>query len=113
MACQAIVKVILLLKKGYEEAPPELSCTELSQQWRRPRGNKISGCSVAELDWRSSKPSGLGYPTPSRLHEARRKPRLVRDAEPSAGNIDLWGNVRGQSSVVPKAGSASPFHRLS
>ncbi|KAL1486734.1 hypothetical protein MTO96_046841 [Rhipicephalus appendiculatus] len=57
-----LLKVVLLLKKnGYNEAPPELSCTELPQQWRRPRGDRISACGVDELDWRAPRPGGLEH----------------------------------------------------
>ncbi|KAH6919513.1 hypothetical protein HPB50_029498 [Hyalomma asiaticum] len=64
-----LLKVVLLLKEnGYNEAPPELPCTELPQQWRRPQGEKIMACGVDELDWRAPTPGGLERPTPSRLY---------------------------------------------
>ncbi|XP_049267481.1 uncharacterized protein LOC119377008 [Rhipicephalus sanguineus] len=80
-----LLKVVLLLKEnGYNEAPPELSCTELPQQWRRPRGEKITACGVDELDWRAPRPGGLERPTPSRLYEARKRPRLAHEVQLAA-----------------------------
>ncbi|KAH8029490.1 hypothetical protein HPB51_000728 [Rhipicephalus microplus] len=38
----ALRLIVLLKQKGFKEAPPELSCTELPQQWRRP-DDKASG----------------------------------------------------------------------
>ncbi|KAG0444985.1 hypothetical protein HPB47_006634 [Ixodes persulcatus] len=42
----ALRLLVLLKNKGSEEAPPELSCTELPQQWRRPRLGGIRPLSV-------------------------------------------------------------------
>ncbi|KAG0417378.1 hypothetical protein HPB47_005660 [Ixodes persulcatus] len=43
----ALLQLVALLKgQGYEEAPPEVSCTELPQQWRRPCGPRIAATSV-------------------------------------------------------------------
>ncbi|KAG0432268.1 hypothetical protein HPB47_020992 [Ixodes persulcatus] len=50
----ALLRLVVLLKgQGYEEPPPEVSCTELPQQWRRPRGLQIAATSVDDVDWRS------------------------------------------------------------
>lgn len=81
----ALLKLLVLLKgQGYEEAPPELSCTELPQKWRRPRGQKIPACSVDEIDWRSARRGGITWAIGSRLYEARKKRRSVQDVEVSA-----------------------------
>ncbi|KAG0430035.1 hypothetical protein HPB47_023060 [Ixodes persulcatus] len=61
--------------QGYEEAPPEVSCTELPQQWRRPRGSRIAATSVDGVDWRSVREGGSSKPVGSRLYDARKRPR--------------------------------------
>lgn len=73
--------LVLLLDNGYAEAPPEMSCTELPQIWRRPRGHKIPASSVDEVDWRAARPDGLSYPLQSRLYEARKRPRSVEEVQ--------------------------------
>ncbi|KAH7939261.1 hypothetical protein HPB52_009718 [Rhipicephalus sanguineus] len=80
-ACSPILAALQLLifmrKRGYKEAPPELSCTELPQQWRRPRRQGIRPVSVQEVDWRSPRENGVPEPTPRRLFDAR----AVKDDE--------------------------------
>ncbi|KAM7312003.1 hypothetical protein ISCGN_008908 [Ixodes scapularis] len=72
----ALLRLIVLLKgQGYTEAPPEVTCTELPQQWRRPRGSQICAASVAELDWRSAREGGPSKAQGSRLYDARKRPR--------------------------------------
>ncbi|XP_049515793.1 uncharacterized protein LOC119435437 [Dermacentor silvarum] len=73
--------LVLLLDNGYAEAPPEMSCTELPQIWRRPRGHKIPASSVDEVDWRAARPDGLSYPLQSRLYEARKRPQSVEEVQ--------------------------------
>ncbi|KAL1436393.1 hypothetical protein MTO96_049753 [Rhipicephalus appendiculatus] len=59
----ATVRLIALLKKkGFKEAPPELSCTELPQQWRRPRRQGIKATSLQNVDWRSPRQDGASVP---------------------------------------------------
>lgn len=75
-ACSHILSalrlLILLKKKGFREAPPELACTELPQQWRRPRQQGVKPASVQSVDWRSPREGGLDLPTPVRLFDARK-----------------------------------------
>ncbi|KAH8040904.1 hypothetical protein HPB51_013074 [Rhipicephalus microplus] len=62
-ACSHILaawRVLLLLKqKGFKEAPPELSCTELPQQWRHPRRQGIRPMAMQNMDWRSPREGGM------------------------------------------------------
>ncbi|KAL1485903.1 hypothetical protein MTO96_047175, partial [Rhipicephalus appendiculatus] len=58
----ATVRLIALLKKGFKEAPPELSCTDLPQQWRRPRRQGIKPTSLQDVDWRSPRQDGALMP---------------------------------------------------
>uniref|UniRef100_A0A6B0UEJ5 Putative secreted protein n=1 Tax=Ixodes ricinus TaxID=34613 RepID=A0A6B0UEJ5_IXORI len=45
----ALLQMIAFLKKeGCREAPLEVTCTELPQQWRRPRGSQINPGSVGD-----------------------------------------------------------------
>ncbi|KAM7313309.1 uncharacterized protein ISCGN_003184 [Ixodes scapularis] len=74
-ACSHILAVlglfILLEKEGFKEAPPELSCTELPQQWGRPRRQGIKPMSVQDVDWRSSREGGMEMAMPVQLYDAR------------------------------------------
>ncbi|CAN7992681.1 unnamed protein product [Ixodes hexagonus] len=65
--------IVLLKKKGFREAPPELSCKELPQQWRRPRREGIRPMSVQDVDWRSPREGGVPVPVLVRLFDARAK----------------------------------------
>ncbi|XP_037518828.1 uncharacterized protein LOC119395886 [Rhipicephalus sanguineus] len=67
----ALRLLVLLKQKGFKEAPPELSCTELPQQWRRPRRQGIRPMAVQNMDWRSPREGGMGMPMPVRLFDAR------------------------------------------
>ncbi|CAN8008809.1 unnamed protein product [Ixodes pacificus] len=43
----ALLQLVALLKgQGYKEAPHEVSCTELPQEWRRPCGPRIAATIV-------------------------------------------------------------------
>ncbi|KAH9368123.1 hypothetical protein HPB48_007767 [Haemaphysalis longicornis] len=75
---QAVLNVVVLLqKKGYCEAPEHLSCTDLPQRWRRPRGEAIKGCSVQDLDWRRVGEGGQDMPLLSRLNLSKASERSV------------------------------------
>ncbi|KAH8018835.1 hypothetical protein HPB51_012789 [Rhipicephalus microplus] len=67
----ALRLLVLLKQKGFKEAPPELSCTELLQQWRRPRRQGIRPMAVQNVDWRTPREGGMGMPMPVRLFDAR------------------------------------------
>ncbi|KAG0434447.1 hypothetical protein HPB47_019101 [Ixodes persulcatus] len=69
--------VALLQSKGFSEAPAELSCTDLPQQWRVPRGPHIQGTSIQSVNWRSVREGGLDTPLTSRLYESRISPRSL------------------------------------
>ncbi|KAH7949279.1 hypothetical protein HPB49_007033 [Dermacentor silvarum] len=49
----AVRRLVLLKQQGFAELPPELSCTELPQKWRRPRQEGIKPASVLDVDWRA------------------------------------------------------------
>ncbi|KAL1429585.1 hypothetical protein MTO96_016095 [Rhipicephalus appendiculatus] len=59
----ATVRLIALLKKkGFREAPRELSCSDLPQQWRHPRRQGIKPTSLQDVDWRSPRQDGALMP---------------------------------------------------
>ncbi|KAH7977989.1 hypothetical protein HPB49_004123 [Dermacentor silvarum] len=67
----AAVRLLALLKQqGFAEPPPELSCTELPQQWRRPRQKGIKPASVLDVDWRAPREGGVQLPVTARLSDA-------------------------------------------
>ncbi|CAN7996770.1 unnamed protein product [Ixodes hexagonus] len=115
----ALLRLIVLLKgQGYAEAPPEVTCTELPQQWRRPRGSQICAASVAELDWRSAREGGPSKAQGSRLYDARKRPRDLADMQQA---IQGLGNDLGKLGDSPFAkhlrsvqvlGTASMFGRV-
>lgn len=70
----AFLKLLALLKaKNYQEVPPAVACTELPQQWRRPRGEAVASTSLQSVDWRSVRKEGLETPITSKLYDAQRK----------------------------------------
>lgn len=78
----ALLRLIVLLKRqGYEEPPPEVACTELPQQWRRPRGTQIAATNVSEVDWRAVREEGSSKPRGSRLYDARKHPRDLSEMQ--------------------------------
>ncbi|KAG0435364.1 hypothetical protein HPB47_018531, partial [Ixodes persulcatus] len=88
----ALLRLVVLLKgQGYEEPPPEVSCTELPQQWRRPRGPQIAATSVDDVDWRSVREGGRSTPIGSRLYDARKHPRDADEMQQAAR--DLGNNL--------------------
>lgn len=80
----ALKHIVLLKERGYEEATAEVSCTELPQKRKRPRGHKMPACSIDELEWRSARCGGLTWSFASRLYEARKRQRNVHDVEEAA-----------------------------
>lgn len=66
--------VSLLQAKGFSEAPEQISCTDLPQQWRVPRRNS-KGRSIQEVDWRSVREGGLSVPKMGRPKDCRLYPR--------------------------------------
>ncbi|XP_029836300.3 uncharacterized protein LOC115320338 isoform X1 [Ixodes scapularis] len=78
----ALLRLVALLKgQGYAEAPPEVSCTELPHQWRRPRDSRIAATSLDGVDWRSVREGGSSKPVGSRLYDARKRPRDLGEME--------------------------------
>lgn len=67
----ALRLTILLQKKGFKEAPPELSCTDLPQQWGRPRRQGLRPIGLQDVDWRSPRKDGVPVPVPVWLFGAR------------------------------------------
>uniref|UniRef100_A0A6B0V768 SWIM-type domain-containing protein n=1 Tax=Ixodes ricinus TaxID=34613 RepID=A0A6B0V768_IXORI len=62
--------LVLLKRKGFEEAPPELSCTELPRQGKCPR-REGARPSVQDAEWGSPCESGVPVPVPVRFLDAR------------------------------------------
>ncbi|KAM7305554.1 uncharacterized protein ISCGN_015451 [Ixodes scapularis] len=78
----ALLRTVALLQaKGFSEAPAELSCTDLPQQWRVPRGPHIRGTSIQLVDWRCVREGGQDTPLMSRLYESRVAPRSQEQQE--------------------------------
>ncbi|CAN8014721.1 unnamed protein product, partial [Ixodes persulcatus] len=97
----ALLRLVALLKgQGYEEPPPEVSCTELPQQWRRPRGTQIAAASVDDVDWRSVREGGTSKPIESRLYDARKRPRDITEMQDVMRNL---GNELGSLGDSPFA----------
>lgn len=69
----ALLKLLALLRANdYEDVPPAVACTELPQQWRRPRGAAVASTSLQSVDWRSVREDGLETPITSKLYDAQR-----------------------------------------
>lgn len=87
VACNHLVgmlrTVALLQSKGYSEAPRHMSCTDLPQQWRVPRGSAIKGSTIQAIDWRSVREDGLNIPKMARPTERRLHIRS-RDSQAAA-----------------------------
>ncbi|KAL1444106.1 hypothetical protein MTO96_045667 [Rhipicephalus appendiculatus] len=65
---QAVLDTLRLLQeKGFGEVPAHLSCTDLPQYWRRPRGDAVKGSSLQNVDWRRVGEGGRDLPLPCRL----------------------------------------------
>ncbi|KAH6926641.1 hypothetical protein HPB50_020840 [Hyalomma asiaticum] len=100
--------LVLLITNGYEEPPPELSCTELPQMWRRPRGQKIPASSVDDIDWRAARPEGVSNPLQSRLYEARKRPRSLEDVQEAAKQFAIEMAAHTKSSLLGHWKSTAP-----
>ncbi|KAM7312312.1 uncharacterized protein ISCGN_009217 [Ixodes scapularis] len=97
----ALLKLLALLRaKDYAEAPPVVACTELPQQWRRPRGEAVASTSLQSVDWRSVREDGSDVPISSKLYDARRKPL---DQNETMLSIRKLGADRCSSDVTPFA----------
>lgn len=69
----ASLKLLVTLKESnYKEPPPEVACTELPQQWRRPRSNPLAPLPLDFVDWRSVRQDGLSEPISTRAYDARK-----------------------------------------
>lgn len=76
----AVLKLLALLRANkYDEAPPAVTCRELPQQWRRPRGEAVASRSLQYVDWRSVREEGLETLITSRLYDAQRNIVNVND----------------------------------
>ncbi|KAG0445134.1 hypothetical protein HPB47_019315, partial [Ixodes persulcatus] len=73
--------VLLLQKKGFLEAPEQLSCTDIPQQWRVPRHNSPKGSPIQSIDWRSVREGGLSVPKLARPNDRRLCPRNEQQQE--------------------------------
>lgn len=95
----ALLRLVALLKgQGYEEPPLQVSCTELPQQWRRPRGTQIAAASVDDADWRSVREGGTSKPIGSRLYNASKRPRDIAEMQDAMKNL---GNELGSLGDFP------------
>ncbi|KAH7977930.1 hypothetical protein HPB49_003972 [Dermacentor silvarum] len=70
VAVKSFQQYALLKQQGFAEPPPELACTELPQQWRRPRQKGIKPASVLDVDWRAPREGGVLLPVTARLSDA-------------------------------------------
>ncbi|KAG0416233.1 hypothetical protein HPB47_006594, partial [Ixodes persulcatus] len=84
----ALLRLVALLKgQEYEEPFPEVSFTELPQQWRRPRGTQTAAASVDDVDWRSVREGGTSKHIGSRLYDARKCPRDLAEMQDAMRNL--------------------------
>ncbi|KAG0441715.1 hypothetical protein HPB47_015876 [Ixodes persulcatus] len=77
----AVLKLLALLRANkYDEAPPAVACTELPQQWRRPRGEAVSlhEPAVRGLEERSGR-RGWKHPSRQGMYDAQRNIINVND----------------------------------
>ncbi|KAG0421671.1 hypothetical protein HPB47_002451 [Ixodes persulcatus] len=92
VACNHLMGVLrtlaLLQSKGFSQAPQQLSCTDLPQQWRVPRGDHIRGTSIQSVDWGSVRQGGLDTPTISRFYDSRVKPRNQEEQNAATKRFD-------------------------
>ncbi|XP_077535926.1 uncharacterized protein LOC144148223 [Haemaphysalis longicornis] len=100
---RAALNLLALLKQqGYTEPPPELSCTELPQQWRRPRSTPLAPMPVEFVDWRSVRQEGLTEPIYSKFYDARGLEITPADAAAleqntrRQANSETWKEARSQ-----------------
>ncbi|CAN7938598.1 unnamed protein product [Ixodes hexagonus] len=99
---QAVLKTVILIQdKGFAETPAHLSCTDLPQRWRRPRGQVIKGSSVQSVDWRRVGEGRQDVPRSCRLDLSEAKERSIsqkkRDALQFARNLQ---QLDGETSLV-------------
>ncbi|KAL3257992.1 hypothetical protein MRX96_016757 [Rhipicephalus microplus] len=74
----AVLDVLRLLQeKGFREVLAHLSCTDLPQYWRRPRGDIVKRSSLRIVDWRRVCEGGRDLPLLSRLDVSAVKERNV------------------------------------
>ncbi|XP_070391024.1 uncharacterized protein [Dermacentor albipictus] len=85
LACNHMIAVLrtamLLQSKGFSEAPDQLSCTDLPQQWRIPRRSAIRGCPLQSVDWRKAKEGGTSAPKFALPKERRVRRRNRQEQE--------------------------------
>ncbi|KAL1477837.1 hypothetical protein MTO96_035435 [Rhipicephalus appendiculatus] len=85
LACNHLMGMLrtiqLMQSKGFSEAPEQLSCTDLPQQWKVPRKTSLKGCSIQAVDWRSVREGGLCTPKLARPKERRQHPRNEEQQE--------------------------------
>ncbi|KAM7289856.1 hypothetical protein ISCGN_029984 [Ixodes scapularis] len=116
VACNHLTGVLrtlaLVQSKGFSQAQQQLSCTDLPQQRRVPRGDHIRGTSIQSVDWRSVRQGGLDTPTTSRLYDSRlcQSPAeartLERDTRQQAKS-PRWHKERGLRLTASNFGTAA------
>lgn len=101
LACNhlmAVIRTVMHLQsKGFTEPPDQLSCTDLPQQWRVPRGNHIKGRSIQSLNWRGVRDGGSALPKLARPKERRAFPRNIEQQQHAKQKL-----ARGLLALDPK-----------
>ncbi|XP_040071585.2 uncharacterized protein LOC115330270 [Ixodes scapularis] len=105
---QAVLKTVILIQgKGFTEAPAHLSCTDLPQRWRRPRGQVIKGSSVQGVDWRRVGKGRQDLPRSCRLDLSKAKERTISQKKSAALQFaSSLQQLDGMTSLVAVLGAA-------
>ncbi|CAN8028804.1 unnamed protein product [Ixodes persulcatus] len=105
---QAVLQTVILIQgKGFAEAPAHLSCTDLPQRWRRPRGQVIKGSSVQGVDWRRVGKSRQDLPRSCRLDLSKAKERTISQKKSAALQFaSSLQQLDGKTSLVAVLGAA-------
>lgn len=112
LACNhltAVIRTVIHLQsKGFSEPTYQLSCTDLPQQWRVPRGNHIKGRSIQSLDWRGVRDGGSALPKLARPKERRAHPKNKQEQENAKPKL-----AKGLLALDPKNAFAKALQLLS
>ncbi|KAG0444823.1 hypothetical protein HPB47_013342 [Ixodes persulcatus] len=113
--CSHVLALLQLLmqlqKEGYKEPPPALSCTELPQQWRRPRQTGIAPASVQDVDWRRVCEGGSDVPRAVKRPASgsqRSESEVVASVRNLGGHLEVLGKCAFASVLLSSAGPLVP-----
>ncbi|KAG0439902.1 hypothetical protein HPB47_016475 [Ixodes persulcatus] len=97
---QAVLQTVILIQgKGFAEAPAHLSCTDLPQRWRRPRGQGV--------DWRRVGKGRQDLPRSCRLDLSKAKERTISQKKSAALQFaSILQQLDGKTSLVAVLGAA-------